>query len=127
MLGQRDAAALGIVVIRAEGAMEAVTVSRVLQNRKTVKNDEEPEARAAEKMERICASYKEVFEGIGRYTGEKVKIHVDKTAQPVIQPPRRILIHYLEPLREHLQELKESDVIEGPLQQEEPALGSVIW
>ena len=39
----------------------------------------------------------------------------------MIQPPRRNPIHYLEPLKEHLQELKESDMIEGPLQQEEPS------
>ena len=96
-------------------------VSRVLQNRKadldkTVKKDEEPESKVAEEMERICAGYKEVFEGIGKYTGDQVKIHVDKAAQPVIQAPRRIPIHYLEPLKEHLQELKNSDVIEGPLE-----------
>ena len=125
LLGQKDAEALGVVVIKAEGASQAVAVNRVLQNRKadldrTVKKDEEPEAKVAEEMERICASYKEVFKGIGKYTGEEVKIHIDKTAQPVIQPPCRIPIHYLEPLKEHLQELKESDVIEGPLEQEEP-------
>ena len=75
LLGQRDAEALGIVVIRAEGATNAVTVNRVLQNKKadldkTVKRDEEPEAKVAEEMERICDKYKEVFEGTGKYTGD---------------------------------------------------------
>ena len=37
----------------------------------------------------------------------------------MIQLPRRIPLHYREPLEDHLAELLEQDVIEGPLQEEE--------
>ena len=37
----------------------------------------------------------------------------------MVQPPRRIPLHYVEPLKDHLKELLEQDVIEGPLAEEE--------
>ena len=44
---------------------------------------------------------------------------MEEGAKPVIQPLRRIPIHYRELLKEHLKEMLEQDVIEGPLQEEE--------
>ena len=44
---------------------------------------------------------------------------MEEGAKPVIQPPRRIPIHYRELLKEHLKEMLEQDVIEGLLQEEE--------
>ena len=39
--------------------------------------------------------------------------------RPVVQPPRRKPLHYQKPLEEHIKELLEAGVIEGPLQHKE--------
>ena len=64
--------------------------------------------------------FSNIFGGVGKYKGDPVKIQVDKNTVPVIQPPRRIPIHYRQALEDHLDELLQEDVIEGPLKQEEP-------
>merc|ERR1712041_10655 len=60
-----------------------------------------------------------MFKGIGKYVGDPVKIQVKEGISPVNQPPRRIPLQYVEPLKEHVAELVEADVVEGPLQEEE--------
>ena len=42
--------------------------------------------------------------------------------RPFIQPPRRIPLHLKEPLRLHIEELKEYGVVEGPLEEEEEGM-----
>ena len=59
LLGQRDAYALGIVVIRAEGDTEAVTVSRVLHNRKAI-------------HDKLMKNYKGARDQGGRENGENL-------------------------------------------------------
>ena len=83
--------------------------------------DEDPNNE--DKMNRVV-ELKRLLQGIGRYKGPPVQIQVKPEASPVIQPPRRILLHYREPLEDHLAELLEQDVIEGPLQEEEPGLAT---
>ena len=73
-------------------------------------------------MQRIAGKHLKVFQGIGKYKGAPIKIQVEEGATPVIQPPRRIPMHYREPLKEHLKEMLEQDVIEGPLQEEEAGI-----
>ena len=63
---------------------------------------------------------RDIFGGVGKYKGDPVKIEVDENAVPVIQPPRRIPIHYTQALEDHLDELLQEDVIEGLLKQKEP-------
>ena len=72
-------------------------------------------------MEKVAKDYKEIFKGIGKYRGPPVEIQVKEGVRPVVQPPRRMPLHYQEPLREHIQELLEGGVIGGPLQYEEEA------
>ena len=55
-----------------------------------------------EEMENVAEAYKEVFEGIGKYEGPPVEIQGKEGVRPVVQPPRRIQLHYQEPLRELL-------------------------
>ena len=71
------------------------------------------------KIQKLIDDYEDIFQGIGKYKGDPVKIQVREGIQPVIQPPRRIPIHYRKPLQDHLEELIQGDVIEGPLQEEE--------
>ena len=57
--------------------------------------------------------------GIGKYKGPPVKIQMAEDIKPVIQPPRRIPLHYIQPLKDSLKEMVEQEVIKGPLQEEE--------
>ena len=124
LLGEKDAERLGIVTVRPEGAAREVEIRRIKQNCKaglekedqTVMRDQKL---VDEEMDRVAKEYKEVFEGIGKYKGPPVEIQVEEGVRPVVQPPRRIPLHYQEPLKEHIQELLEAGVIEGPLQHEE--------
>ena len=70
-------------------------------------------------MNELVEEFEDIFQGIGKYKGEPVKIQMTDNVLPIIQPPRRILLHYIQPLKEHLAEMIEQDVIEGPLSEEE--------
>ena len=52
-----------------------------------------------EAKERLAKEYQEVFEGIGKYKGPPVEIQIKEGVRPVVQAPRRIPLHYHEPLR----------------------------
>ena len=119
LLGKEDAVRLGIVTMKLEGAeKEYTTVSRIRQNRKTDFSPGRSQPQGQE-MEQMLAKYSHMFKGIGKYVGDPVKIQVKEGISPVNQPPRRIPLQYVEPLKEHVAELVEADVVEGPLQEEE--------
>ena len=67
----------------------------------------------------MAKEFQDIFVGVGRYKGPEIKIQIREDIQPVIQPRRRIPLHYVKPLEDHLAELLEEDVIEGPLVEEE--------
>ena len=124
LLGEKDAERLGVITVRPRGAASEVEIRRIKQNSKKGLEKEDQavmnnQKTVDERMEKVAKEYEEVFEGIGKYKGPPVKIQVEEGVRPVVQPPRRIPLHYQEPLREHIQELLEAGVIEGPLQQEE--------
>ena len=124
LLGEKDAERLGIITLRPEGASTEVEIRRIKQNTKAGLEVEDQTIMKDQKVvdqgkEKLAGEFKEVFEGIGKYKGPPVKIQVKEGVRPVVQPPRRIPLHYQEPLKEHLEELLEAGVIEGPLQHEE--------
>ena len=124
LLGEKDAQRLGIVTICPEGAPEEVEVRKIKYSTKeelskTKKAQRHSQEEVERNMQRIAGEHLRVFQGIGKFKGAPIKIQVEDGATPVIQPPRRIPMHYREPLREHLKEMLEQDVIEGPLQEEE--------
>ena len=59
------------------------------------------------------------YADIGKYKGNPVKIRVADNVTSVIQPARRIPIHYMKPLKDDLGKMIEQDVIKGPLEEEE--------
>ena len=71
------------------------------------------------KMTELVEEFEDIFKGIGKYRGEPVKIQITDNVLPIIQPPRWIPLHYIQPLKEHLAEMIKEDVIEGPLAEEE--------
>ena len=50
----------------------------------------------------------------GRFQGEPIKIQLKSDMSPVIQPPRRVPMHYRERLRQELEKMKKEDIIEEP-------------
>ena len=121
LLGKSDAMKLGIVKLNLKGDPQEVEVNRVKASRKEEDHTEDRERVEEEgDMKQIVKEFSDIFGGVGRYKGDPVRIHVDENAEPVIQPPRRIPIHYKQALEDHLDELLQEDVIEGPLKQEEP-------
>ena len=136
LLGERDALRLGIVKINLHGSEEEVMVGvdggqeegtekmrRIRQNRlselakgKKITKEVE-ENRVA--MDKLADEFTDIFGGVGKYKGPAIKIQLRENISPVIQPRRRIPLHYVKPLEDHLKELLEEDVIEGPLVEEE--------
>ena len=71
------------------------------------------------RMDKLAGEYKDIFGGVGKYEGPEIKIQLKENIRPVIQPPRRIPLHYTQPLADHLKEILAEDVIKGLLVEEE--------
>ena len=135
LLGEKDALRLGIVKINLKGSTEEVpweedmaqeedeSVRRIRQNRLSELLPAKMSTREVEEneksMDKLAKEFQDIFGGVGRYKGPEIKIQIREDIQPVIQPRRRIPLHYVKPLEDHLAELLEEDVIEGPLVEEE--------
>ena len=64
------------------------------------------------KLKEILDKHAKVFEGLGKLKGHKVQLHIDKGVTPKAQPQRRIPYHIREKVRDALNELESSDIIE---------------
>ena len=135
LLGEKDALRLGIVKINLRGEAEEVDLevgsqeenlvqsrrvkqtrlSEVDQVKRTTKESKEIE----KVMDKMVEEYQDIFGGVGKYNGPEIKIQIRDNISPVIQPRRKTPLHYIQPLEDHLKELLEEDVIEGPLVEEE--------
>jgi transposase InsO family protein len=60
----------------------------------------------------ITTKYKEYFTGIGKLTDHTVKLHIDNSVKPVVQPVRRIPFALREKVEAKLVELEQLDIIE---------------
>ena len=128
LLGKKDAERLGIVKINLRGSREEVNrikVCRKADLKREKGESKDPvkekirEKENDKKMDEMAKEYEDIFQGIGKYRGEPVKIQLTANVSPIIQPPRRIPLHYVQPLKDHLAEMIKEDVIEGPLAEEE--------
>eukprot|EP00112_Aurelia_sp_Birch-Aquarium-sp1_P016784 Seg383.5 transcript_id=Seg383.5/GoldUCD/mRNA.D3Y31 product="putative protein K02A2.6" protein_id=Seg383.5/GoldUCD/D3Y31 len=68
-----------------------------------------------EPIQDIIDKYEKLFHGIGKFSDQQIKFNIDPTVKPVVQRERSVPLGYRHRLSEHLKELKENDVIEGPL------------
>ena len=72
-------------------------------------------------MKRLVEDFPKLFtDNTGKVKGPPIKIQIRKDAVPVIQPSRRIPLHYMERLESELKLMKDQDIIEGPINIEEP-------
>lgn len=59
----------------------------------------------------ILQDYKECFDRIGRFPGEKYHIHLRENAKPVIHPPRTVPVHILPLYKAELEQMIKDDII----------------
>ena len=72
-------------------------------------------------MEAIVGRFRHLFsDKTGKCKGDPIKIQLKPDATPTIQPPRRVPLHYRDRLEKEIQEMLKQDIIEGPLEIEEP-------
>ena len=58
------------------------------------------------------AKFPELFDGIGKYKGPQVKLHIDGNVRPVAQRHRKSPFHLRHKIEKELDKLKEQDIIE---------------
>ena len=79
------------------------------------------QAKIDESMQALSNTFPWLFQDkTGKFKGHPIKIQPHPNAMPIIQPPCRIHLHYMEPLEKELNNMFCSDIIEGPLEVEEP-------
>ena len=62
--------------------------------------------------DQLCAGNPQLFQGIGKLKGGKVKLEIDTQVKPVAQPHRRIPFHMRKKVEQELKRLEELDIIE---------------
>ena len=72
-------------------------------------------------MKKIISQFPALFSAkTGKFQGPPIKIQVHSNATPVVQPSLRIPLHYMERLQSEIIKMSKDDIIEGPLEIEEP-------
>ena len=72
-------------------------------------------------MKEMMADFPELFtDSTGKFKGTPIEIQVRDDAVPVVQPQRRIPLHYMDRLKVELEKMLKEDIIEGPIEVEEP-------
>ena len=66
-----------------------------------------------EKVNEIVKRNEKLFQGIGRLKGVKIKLHIDKTVQPVALRHRRVPFALRDKLEEELDRLEKDGIIES--------------
>ena len=61
---------------------------------------------------KIYEEYPDLFTGGGKLKNCQVKLHIDKSVQPIAQPHRRVPFHLRKKLEAELQALEDADIIE---------------
>ena len=126
LLGEADAIGLGIVKLDLRGS-DAETVNKL--EYETSRDNSTIETISGGKtqseididMKKIMSEFPDLFtDATGKVQGPPIKIQIHKEAVPVIQPGRRIPLHYMDRLKVELEKMKDEDIIEGPIEIEEP-------
>ena len=70
-------------------------------------------------LERIVEQHTKLFQGVGRAKIEPIHIYMDSTVKPTQQKQRKVAIYYLKRFERHLKELKDNEIVSGPLDSED--------
>jgi len=60
----------------------------------------------------IVSQFPDVFQGVGKLKGVKLKLHIDRAVNPVVQPVRRLPFDYRDKVKAKVQELVDNDIVE---------------
>ena len=126
LLGKEDATRLGIVKLDLKGANEEVVkkiqyIPKSDTKKETIVSGKETQEQIDNNMKQLMDKFPQLFsDKTGKFKGDPIKIQVNSDAKPVIQAPRRIPLHYRDRLKKELEKMIQEDVIEGPIQLEEP-------
>ena len=101
LLGSRAAQQMNLIQVNHENISDRVNEVQAVDN----------QCIGGLTKEEILQKYPEVFEGIGEL-GEPLHLEIDHTVEPVQIPPRRIPEALRKPLKEHLDELEEQEIIQ---------------
>ena len=72
-------------------------------------------------MQQILEQFPELFSNNTRkFKGDPIEIHARPNVNPVVQPPWHIPLHYVDRLLAEIKKMVDEDIIEGPLETEEP-------
>ena len=126
LLGENDAVRLGIVKLDLKGSTEEV-VSRITYAQKAPNlsketvSDGQTQGDIDASMQNIINNFPNVFTNrTGKFKGEPIQIQCKPDYTPVIQPSRRIPLHYVSKLKTEIETMVKEDIIEGPITMEEP-------
>ena len=79
------------------------------------------------KLDGILNKHANVFNGLGKLKGDKIKLNIDKEHTPKAQPQRRIRFHICADIQRALEELEQQDIIEGvPENQPTPWVSPIV-
>ena len=125
LLGETDAIRLGIVKLDLKGAAEEVRQITYIPRKEPkdgeIVSGQQTQHEIDETMQQIRVEYGNIFsDSTGKIKEAPIKIQYDKNAKPVIQRRRKIARNYLDPLPEELKSMLADNVIEGPIDNEEP-------
>ena len=98
-----------ILEIHAEGKPADIQAIRA-----SMKAEDQSKQRK-ETIQAILEKHDKLFQSIRKFSDLEIRFNVDPTVKPVVQRERPVPLGYRPRLSEHLKELKDNDVIEGPL------------
>ena len=126
LLGKADDIQLGIVQLNLKGAETEVVKKVSFVPKESISVDGivfggETQQAINKRMQNIITDFPSVFtDTTGRFRGEPIKIQRKSNEVPVIQTPRRIPLHDREYAKAELEKMISEDIIEGPINIEEP-------
>ena len=131
LLGEIDAIRLGIVTINLKGAETKVVVGSVKEYHQKASKIVNGIVSGGETQQEIDKNMEELVKKLGtslftdrtgKYKGKAIPIQMRNTKKvtPVIQPARKTPLHYRDKLDKKLDDMLAEDIIEGPLEVEEP-------
>ena len=120
LLGEADAVRLGIVTINLKGARAPVAIKNVeyIPKKLMTINQAVSGWQTQQEIDRDMDIFKKQFSSTfthstGKFHGAPIKIQIDKNATAVIQPRRRIPLHYIDRLETELKKMMKKILLKG--------------
>lgn len=77
-------------------------------------------------IQNIIDKYGTVFQGEGKLNTQQIKLHINESVKPIVQPQRRIPYHMRQDVSKELKRLVEEDIIERVSDQPTPWISPIV-